>query len=114
MRGRGEPELLGFRVIAALLLMAGGACLAATPAVRPRAADLGLKVGILPAGPLDAITDVAGVTVGQTTLIRGDDIRTGVTAIVPHAGNLYKEKVPAAIYVGNGYGKLTGVTQVEE
>jgi D-aminopeptidase len=84
-----------------------------TPA-RPRAADLGLKVGILPVGPLDAITDVAGVTVGQTTLIRGDDIRTGVTAIVPHPGNLYKEKVPAAIYVGNGYGKLTGVTQVEE
>jgi D-aminopeptidase len=87
---------------------------AADTPVRPRAADLGLKVGILPAGPLDAITDVAGVTVGQTTLIRGDDIRTGVTAIVPHPGNPYKDKVPAAIYVGNGYGKLTGVTQVEE
>jgi D-aminopeptidase len=81
---------------------------------RPRAQDLGLKVGILPAGPLNAITDVAGVSVGQTTLVRGEDIRTGVTAIVPHPGNLYKEKVPAAIYVGNGYGKLTGVTQVEE
>jgi D-aminopeptidase len=99
---------------AAMFLVAlAGAAQAETPA-RPRAADLGLKVGILPAGPLDAITDVAGVTVGQTTLIRGDDIRTGVTAIVPHPGNLYKEKVPAAIYVGNGYGKLTGVTQVEE
>jgi D-aminopeptidase len=98
---------------AILVITLYGNVQADTPA-RPRAADLGLKVGILPAGPLDAITDVAGVTVGQTTLIRGDDIRTGVTAIVPHPGNLYKEKVPAAIYAGNGYGKLTGVTQVEE
>jgi len=114
MRGRGEPELLGFRVIATLLLMAGGACLAATPSARPRAADIGLKVGILPAGALDAITDVAGVTVGQTTIVRGDNIRTGVTAIVPHPGNLYREKVPGAIVVGNGYGKLAGSTQVEE
>jgi D-aminopeptidase len=99
---------------AALFLIAFSGTARADSPARPRAADLGLKVGILPAGPLDAITDVAGVTVGQTTLIRGDDIRTGVTAIVPHPGNLYKEKVPAAIYVGNGYGKLTGVTQVEE
>jgi D-aminopeptidase len=99
---------------AALFLIAFSGTARADDPARPRAADLGLKVGILPAGPLDAITDVAGVTVGQTTLIRGDDIRTGVTAIVPHPGNLYREKVPAAIYVGNGYGKLTGVTQVEE
>ena len=99
---------------AALFLIAFSGTARADSPARPRAADLGLKVGILPAGPLDAITDVAGVTVGQTTLIRGDDIRTGVTAIVPHPGNLYREKVPAAIYVGNGYGKLTGVTQVEE
>jgi len=95
------------------LIAACGLAPAGTPS-RPRAADLGLKVGILPPGPLDAITDVAGVQVGQTTLVRGDDIRTGVTAVVPHPGNLYQEKVPAAIYVGNGYGKLTGVTQVEE
>jgi D-aminopeptidase len=101
-------------VAAAMFLLSVAGAAQAETAARPRAADLGLKVGILPAGPLDAITDVAGVTVGQTTLIRGDDIRTGVTAIVPHPGNLYREKVPAAIYVGNGYGKLTGVTQVEE
>jgi len=81
---------------------------------RPRASDLGLKVGVLPAGPLDAITDVAGVEVGHTTIIRGENIRTGVTAVLPHSGNLYREKVPAAIFVGNGFGKLTGSTQVEE
>jgi D-aminopeptidase len=81
---------------------------------RPRASDLGLKVGILPTGPLDAITDVAGVEVGQTTIIRGDKIRTGVTAVLPHAGNLYREKVPAGIFVGNGFGKLAGSTQVDE
>ena len=85
-----------------------------TPNPRPRASDLGLKVGILPTGPLDAITDVPGVAVGHTTIIRGDDIRTGVTAILPHSGNLYREKVPGAIFVGNGFGKLTGSTQVEE
>src|SRR5216683_2093567 len=81
---------------------------------RPRASDLGLKVGILPTGPLDAITDVAGVEVGQTTIIRGDDLRTGVTAILPHPGNLYRERVPGAVFVGNGFGKLAGSTQVEE
>ena len=97
----------------AILLMVTGAAQADAPP-RPRAPDLGLKVGVLPRGALDAITDVAGVTVGQTTLVRGDNIRTGVTAIVPHPGNLYREKVPGAISVGNGYGKLTGVTQVEE
>jgi D-aminopeptidase len=85
-----------------------------TPNPRPRASDLGLKVGILPTGPLDAITDVPGVAVGHTTIVRGDDIRTGVTAILPHSGNLYREKVPGAIFVGNGFGKLTGSTQVEE
>jgi D-aminopeptidase len=81
---------------------------------RPRTSDLGLKVGILPAGQLDAITDVAGVEVGQTTIIRGDNIRTGVTAVLPHPGNLYREKVPGAVFVGNGFGKLAGSTQVEE
>ncbi len=68
----------------------------------------------MPPGPLNAITDVAGVKVGQTTLIRGANIRTGVTAIVPHGGNLYKERVPAAIFLGNAYGKLAGSTQVNE
>jgi D-aminopeptidase len=92
-------------------LTAGGAH--AAPA-RPRASELGIKVGVLNAGPLDAITDVAGVAVGQTTIVRGDNVRTGVTAVVPHPGNLYREKVPGAIFVGNGYGKLAGFTQVEE
>src|SRR3984885_9666979 len=86
----------------------------ATSIARPRASDLGLKVGILPSGPLDAITDVAGVEVGHTTIIHGDDVRTGVTAVVPHSGNLYREKVPGGIFVGNGFGKLAGFTQVEE
>jgi D-aminopeptidase len=81
---------------------------------RPRTSGLGLKVGILPTGPLDAITDVAGVEVGQTTIVRGDDLRTGVTAILPHPGNLYREKVPGAVFVGNGFGKLAGSTQVDE
>src|ERR1700691_1592766 len=86
----------------------------ATYVTHPRASDLGLKVGVLPPGPLDAITDVAGVEVGHTTIIRGDDVRTGVTAIVPHPGNLYREKVPGAVFVGNAFGKMTGSTQVEE
>jgi D-aminopeptidase len=81
---------------------------------RPRARDLGVVVGILPAGKNNAITDVAGVRVGHATLIRGDNVRTGVTAILPHSGNLFQEKVPAAIYVGNGFGKLMGSTQVNE
>jgi D-aminopeptidase len=81
---------------------------------RPRARDIGLSIGILPAGPLNAITDVAGVGVGHTTIIRGDSIRTGVTAIVPHAGNLFRDKVPGAVYVGNAFGKLSGSTQVNE
>jgi D-aminopeptidase len=81
---------------------------------RPRASDLGLKIGILPTGPLNAITDAAGVEVGQTTIIRGDNIRTGVTAVLPSSGNLYRDKVPGGIFVGNGYGKLTGSTQVDE
>ena len=85
-----------------------------TSNARPRASTLGLKVGILPTGPLDAITDVAGVEVGNTTVIRGADVRTGVTAILPHPGNLFREKVPGAIFVGNAFGKLAGSTQVNE
>lgn len=81
---------------------------------RPRARDIGLKVGVLPTGPLNAITDVQGVLVGHTTLVRGENIRTGVTAILPHNGNLFREKVPAAVFVGNGFGKLAGSTQVNE
>ena len=81
---------------------------------RPRARDLGIKVGILPTGPFNTITDVAGVLVGHTTLSRGENIRTGVTAILPHGGNLFREKVPGAVFVGNGFGKLAGSTQVDE
>ncbi|HEX8179438.1 MAG TPA: P1 family peptidase, partial [Pyrinomonadaceae bacterium] len=81
---------------------------------RPRARDIGLKVGVLPVGPLDAITDVAGVRVGHTTIVRGANVRTGVTAILPHGGNLFREKVPGAVFVGNGFGKLAGSTQVNE
>jgi D-aminopeptidase len=81
---------------------------------RPRAREIGLVVGTFPVGPLNAITDVAGVKVGHTTVIEGDDIRTGVTAIIPGPGNLYTHPMPAWIHVGNGYGKLIGETQVRE
>src|SRR5438309_3792398 len=86
----------------------------ASDAKRPRARDLGIVVGVLPTGPLNAITDVAGVAVGHTTLNKGDDIRTGVTAILPHTGNLFREKVPGAVFIGNAFGKLAGSTQVNE
>lgn len=76
--------------------------------------EIGLEIGVIPTGSKNAIIDVAGVKVGHTTLIKGDSIRTGVTAIVPHSGNMFQEKVPAAIYVGNGFGKLAGSTQVAE
>ena len=81
---------------------------------RPRARDIGVKVGVLPTGALNAITDVPGVAVGHTTIIRGDNVRTGVTAILPHQGNLFRERVPGAVFVGNGFGKLAGSTQVNE
>ena len=81
---------------------------------RPRVRDIGLKVGILETGAHNAITDVPGVRVGHVTLASGDKIRTGVTAIIPHGGNIFRSKIPAAIVVGNGFGKLVGFTQVEE
>lgn len=81
---------------------------------RPRAREAGIKVGILPVGALNAITDVPGVAVGHTTIIRGENVRTGVTAVLPHQGNLFREKVPGAVFVGNGFGKLAGSTQVKE
>jgi D-aminopeptidase len=90
------------------------ALLLALAAARPRARDLGVTIGQLPPGPLNAITDVAGVRVGHATLIRGENTRTGVTAILPHGGNLFQEKVPAAVFVGNGFGKIIGTTQIEE
>jgi D-aminopeptidase len=81
---------------------------------RPRARDIGLTPGTLPPGRLNSITDVRGVRVGQKTLIVGEDIRTGVTAILPHEGNMFQDKVPGAIFVENGFGKLVGSTQVNE
>jgi D-aminopeptidase len=90
-------------------------CSAAFPIQdRPRVRDFGIKIGVLETGPWNAITDVEGVRVGHVTLIEGDDIRTGVTVILPHTANIFREKVPAAVYVANGYGKLMGVTQIEE
>jgi D-aminopeptidase len=84
----------------------------ATAQTRPR--ESGVEFGVLPTGPLNAITDVAGLKVGHFTKIEGENIRTGVTAILAHGGNLFQEKVPGAIFVGNGFGKLAGVTQVQE
>ena len=81
---------------------------------KKRARDYGLHFGVIPTGKQNAITDVAGVKVGHTTLIKGEHIRTGVTAILPFEGNIFQNKVPAAIYAGNGFGKLTGSTQVAE
>ena len=100
------------RALFALLVMTFGA----TPlaAQRARARDLGVKPGVFPPGTLNAITDVAGVRVGQTTVIEGDSVRTGVTAILPHSGNVFLDRVPAALHVGNGFGKITGVTQLRE
>jgi D-aminopeptidase len=81
---------------------------------RPRVREAGITVGILPTGPLNAITDVANVAVGHTTLIRGENVRTGVTVVLPHNGNLFHEKVPGAVFIGNAFGKLAGSTQVNE
>ncbi len=81
---------------------------------RKRLREYGVKIGVLPTGKGNAITDVAGVLVGQVTLNKGNQVRTGVTAILPHAGNLFQQKVPAAVYVGNGFGKLAGSSQVQE
>jgi len=100
-----------------VLLVLCGSVLAqevARPEGRGRLRDFGIEPGIFHPGTYNAITDVPGVRVGQVTLIEGDDIRTGVTAIVPHEGNIFRKKCPAAVYVGNGFGKLAGVTQIRE
>ena len=99
-------------VVIALLTLCAGAF--AQENGRGRIRDFGIKPGIFNPGTYNAITDVPGVKVGQVTLIEGDNVRTGVTAIVPHEGNLFRKKCPAAVYVGNGFGKLAGVTQVRE
>jgi D-aminopeptidase len=96
-------------VIAALVAAASS-----TQAQRARARDLGVKPGVFATGPMNSITDVKGVRVGHATVIEGDSVRTGITAILPHEGNLYQDRVPAALFVGNGFGKLLGVTQLRE
>ncbi len=96
------------------LLAAAITVLAQQGTSRPRARDLGVAPGVFAPGPLNAITDVPGVSVGHVTIVRGEDVRTGVTAILPHGGNLFQDKVAGAVFVGNAFGKLAGSTQVEE
>jgi D-aminopeptidase len=102
------------RLISRALVLCCLSTLSAAPAPRPRARDLGLAPGVFPTGRLNAITDVRGVLVGQVTLIQGDDVRTGVTAVLPHGGNIFQDKVAGAVFVGNAFGKLAGSTQVAE
>lgn len=105
---------MSFRAILLLVLSTALNAQNGPASSRPRAADLGIPSGSLQRGPVDAITDVAGVRVGHATLNEGENIRTGVTVILPHPGNLFREKVPGAVFVGNAFGKLMGSTQVEE
>lgn len=101
-------------IIPGLILSLIGGSITAQDHTRARAREAGIEVGILPTGQWNAITDVEDVLVGQKTLLQGDSVRTGVTAVLPHGGNLYQEKVPAAVFAGNAYGKLAGSTQIEE
>ena len=110
----GQRNMGSFSRIARYLPAIMLAAFIAAQTSRPRARDLGLTPGVYPTGPLNAITDVAGVRVGHVTLIEGDDVRTGVTAIVPADGNVFQNKLPGAVFVGNAFGKLAGSTQVEE
>ena len=96
------------------ILIAAAFVTAEEPTDRPRIRELGVEPGVLPPGPENAITDVAGVRVGHHTLVEGDTVRTGVTAILPHAGNLFQQKLPAAVHVGNGFGKAAGFLQIRE
>jgi len=104
-----SPVLVVLGVVAAVSMV-----IETSAQERHSARELGVVVGVLPPGPLNAITDVAGVRVGHTTVTHGDSVNSGVTAILPHGGNVFLEKVPAAVVVGNGFGKLVGVTQVQE
>jgi len=101
-------------IIGPLAIIAMAATSTPLSAQRARARDLGVKPGVFTPGALNAITDVAGVRVGQTTVVEGSTVRTGVTAILPHGGNVFTDRVPAALHVGNGFGKITGVTQLRE
>ena len=107
-------RLTSVLAVCALMLTSSVPAVGQAETERSRARDAGVVVGILPPGPLNAITDVADVRVGHATVTEGNSVRTGVTAILPHGGNVFQQRVPAAIYVGNGFGKLLGVTQVQE
>lgn len=102
------------RVLLAIALIATVITATAAEDKRPRLRDLGVTIGVFDAGPLNAITDVRGVRVGHRTVVEGERIRTGVTAVLPHEGNLFQDKVPAAVVIGNGFGKLMGTTQIIE
>ncbi len=107
--------ILTFLVLGSLSLMTGiHADEENMQAKKPRARDLGIEPGVFPPGPFNAITDVPGVLVGHTTIRKGDNVRTGVTAVLPHGGNIFREKVTGAVFVGNAFGKLAGSTQVNE
>lgn len=102
------------RALVVLGVMTGTLVSALPAQERPRPREVGIRIGQLEPGPLNAITDVQGVLVGHETMIEGDSIRTGVTAVLPHGGDLFRDRVPAAIVVGNGFGKLVGLSQVQE
>ena len=102
------------RLVLTAAVIAAGVGVAITAQPRPRARDLGIQPGVYAPGATNAITDVAGVRVGHATLVSGDAVRTGVTAVLPHGGNLFREKVAGAVFVGNAFGKLAGSTQVQE
>jgi D-aminopeptidase len=107
-----KRDVWSFRILPLAIFLVTLSADAQAP--RPRARELGVVPGIFPPGARNAITDVQGVAVGQVTVVEGDSVRTGVTAILPHGGNLYRDRVPAALHVGNGFGKITGVTQLRE
>src|SRR5919108_2851507 len=102
----------GLTIVASMAAAIAGQTLSSS--ARPRARDLGLAPGVFAPGANNAITDVAGVRVGHATIDLDDRVRTGVTVIVPHGGNIFQEKVPGAVFVGNAFGKLAGSTQVDE
>src|SRR5436309_4538947 len=113
MLGAGRRRTLS-PVVCVAAVMSGAFAMSVAGQTRPRARDLGIAPGTFEPGPLNAITDVEPVRVGHSTIVEGDDVRTGVTAILPHGGNLFQDKVAGAVFVGNAFGKLAGSTQVAE
>src|SRR5688572_11025212 len=107
-------RIIGAMRLTALLLFGSLMTVTLQPQSRPRARDLGIAPGSMEPGTHNAITDVAGVLVGHSTVVAGANVRTGVTAVLPHGGNLFREKVAGAVFIGNAFGKLAGSTQIEE